>query len=403
MARTLTGRREEGIMRPASQTRPPRSREAHLLLRYVVPALLFLFGLAAIGGALFGRLRRRRVILGIVGLALWLATLFLLWQGPLPERVQAPAAAATSAPISVATDTATPLPPTPTPTPTPNLGRIAFHSERSGNLDIWVMNGDGSNQTQLTDAPDRDFEPAWSPDGRQIVFASGRDDPENAQLYIMNADGSDQRRLFPNVLPYDNLSPRWSPDGERIYYYSNRAIKFDVYVVNVDGTNEINLTNTPFNDYMPEPSPDGKKVAFVSDRDGNDEIYVMDADGSNVVRLTDSPGQDLRPHWSPDGSEILFVSERSGIPLVYIMPATGGEARQVGRIDQRVVSPAWAFNGKKILYSGEDGINWDIYIMDRDGRNLIRLTDAPGFDRFPAWTPYLLVGEENLSLLKRGR
>ena len=52
-----------------------------------------------------------------------------------------------------------------------------------------------------------------------------------------------------------------------------------------------------------------------------------------------------------------------------------------------MVSPAWAFNGQKILYSGEDGINWDIYIMDRDGRNLIRLTDAPGFDRFPVWTP----------------
>ena len=88
--------------------------------------------------------------------------------------------------------------------------------------------------------------------------------------------------------------------------------------------------------------------------------------GYDVVRLTNSPGQDLRPHWSPDGTEILFASERSGIPLVYIMPATGGEARQVGRIDQRVVSPAWAFNGQKIL---------------------IRLTDAPGFDRFPVWTP----------------
>ncbi|MCC7353149.1 MAG: hypothetical protein IT330_05265, partial [Anaerolineae bacterium] len=60
---------------------------------------------------------------------------------------------------------------------------------------------------------------------------------------------------------------------------------------------------------------------------------------------------------------------------------------QVGRIDQRVVSPAWALNGEKILYSGEDGINWDIYIMDRDGRNLTRLTNVPGFDRFPAWTP----------------
>jgi Tol biopolymer transport system component len=354
-------------------------KEDRSLFRLLAPALLFLGGLAAIGGALFGRLRRRRLILALLGLILWLAML-VLW----PRGVQQ-GAQVHGPPPPLAAETETPLPLS--PTPTPQRGRIAFHSERTGDLEIWTMNDDGSNPVQLTNSPGRDFEPAWSPDGRRIVFASGRDDPENSQLYIMNADGSDQHRLFGEVLPYDNWSPRWSRDGQRIYYQSNRDGNFEVYVVNVDGTGDTNLSRHPANDYMPDPSPDGTKVAFVSDRDGDDEIYVMNTDGSNVVRLTTSPGPDLRPRWSPDGAEILFASERSGIPLLYIMPAAGGEARQVGRIDQRVVSPAWAANGQKIIYSGEDGINWDIYIMDRDGRDITRLTDAPGFDRFPDWTP----------------
>lgn len=94
-------------------------------------------------------------------------------------------------------------------------GRIAFHSDRDGDLDIYSMNADGTDVQRLTDTPGRDFEPAWSLDGSTIVFSSDRDDPTNAQLYLMDADGSNQRPLMP-FSPADYvgaLVARWGVDS----------------------------------------------------------------------------------------------------------------------------------------------------------------------------------------------
>jgi Tol biopolymer transport system component len=113
----------------------------------------------------------------------------------------------------------------------PVYEKIAFATERDGNNEIYIMDTDGSNQTNITRNPGNDWDPAWSPDGTMIAFSSDRDG--NEEIYIMNADGSDQRRITRN---------------------SSR-------------------------DWQPAWSPDGEKIAFVSDRDGDDEIYIMNANG----------------------------------------------------------------------------------------------------------------------------
>src|SRR5437763_1434865 len=115
---------------------------------------------------------------------------------------------------------------------------------------------------------------SWSPDGKQIAFASAR--TGNFDIWVMNADGSDQRRLTTN--PTMDCWPAWSPDGKRIAFTSNRDGNYEIYVMNADGTGQRNLTAHPAQDNYATWSPDGKRIAFISTRDGGHDIYVMDVD-----------------------------------------------------------------------------------------------------------------------------
>ena len=382
------------------------------LTLYVLAAILFVLGLASIGGATFGRKRNQRLILAAAGIVLWIVTLILYSQA-------ANQTAATAAPTPTVQPPAMPTAEPPTATPEPAIaqaeatatlqpipdipGRLAFHSDRTGQLEIWTMNADGSDLRQLTESPERDLEPDWSPDGSTIVFSSGRDDPANVRLYLMDADGSNQRPLM-EFTPYDQLGASWSPDGEWILFYSNILEDglpwFEVYKVRPDGTDLTNVSNAPgTNNTRPDWSPDGSRIVFVSERDGYRQIYVMDADGGNQMRLTETAADDYRPRWSPDGTEILFESNRDGNSNLYVMDAPPLPA--IGPMEETVrlltfpgfndEAADWAVNGDMIVFSSDRGsaglTNWDIYIMNADGSNIFRLTQDENLDRFPAWTP----------------
>ena len=216
--------------------------------------------------------------------------------------------------------------------------KIAFHSDRDGNNEIYVMNVNGSNQTRLTNNPAVDEIPSWSPDGAKIAFMSNRDG--NYEIYVMNTDGSNQTRLTNN--PANDYFPNLSPDGNKILFGSTRDGNWELYVMNVDGSNVTRLTNNPADDVSGGNwSPDGSKIVFASFRDGNYEIYVMNTDGSNQTRLTNNPAGDQWPICSPDGSKIVFYSDRDG--------------------------------------------NFEIYVMNVDGSNQTILTNNPASDFYPSW------------------
>ena len=187
--------------------------------------------------------------------------------------------------------------------------KIAFTSDRDGNYEIYVMDADGSNQKRLTFNPGSDRYPAWSPDGKRIVFTTDRD--TNDEIYVIDMRKT-LKRLTRN-LSFD-ARPTWSPDGERIVYdssglYQNRY-PYDIYTMDTDGSNKINLTAYIDRNSDPAFSFDGGKIAFVKREKGSYHIYVMDADGKDQVKVTSYPAGNWDPAFSPDGKRIVFASDR---------------------------------------------------------------------------------------------
>ncbi len=264
-------------------------------------------------------------------------------------------------------------------------GLVTFHSDRGGNLDIWVMHDNGAELRQLTTDPERDIEPDWSPDGKQIAFVSGRDAPTDVQIYVMNADGSNQRPLLPFVAA-DHLSPRWSPDGKTVAFYTNRDNNFEVYVASATGDSVVNLSQNAADDMTPAWSPDGKQLAFSSDRDGTAHLYIMNADGTDVRQLTRGQFIDTRPDWSPDGARIVFMSNRLGPMGLWSVAVAGGEPVAISddvRVGNR--DPRWA--DEQMLVFSSDRVKglWAIYRMTAEGKDVHQLAFNASLDGSPAW------------------
>ncbi|HEC45091.1 MAG TPA: DUF5050 domain-containing protein, partial [Bacteroides sp.] len=259
---------------------------------------------------------------------------------------------------------------------------ILFVSYRDGNGEIYVMNPDGSNQTNLTNNSAPDQNPSWSPDGSKIFFASRRDG--NYEIYVMDADGSNPTRLTNNSLI--DWEPSLSPEGSKIVFSSFRDPDYEIFIMDPDGSNQTNLTNnSDSHDQGPSWSPDGSKISFTSRINYNYEIYVMDVNGSNVSRLTNNPAVDSVPSWSPDGSKIAFTSQRDIYYEIYVMNTDGSNQTRITNISADNYGPSWSPDGSQIAFHSTRDSNNEIYVMNADGSNQTRLTNNLANDFYPSW------------------
>lgn len=278
-----------------------------------------------------------------------------------------------------------------------NSGKIVY-ADNPGR--IQVINADGTGQTTLTGGGSiLDDGPVYSPDGSKIAFS--RMNGLKTEIYVMNADGTNVVQVTSgDVTPSSyNMNPSWSPDGTKFVFFSNRSGwgKTELWIANADGSGPIRLTTSVqlgsdgqgaiFSaDYDPAWSPDGAKIAFVSNRDGADfELYVMNADGGNPVRLTADGLDDRMPAWSPDSQRIAFnKSNGSGIHII------NRDGTTLVRVITFSAWPAWSPDGLRLAFVQNDpsnNNNGTVFIAKTDGSDKVKVTNNPDGARAPSWAP----------------
>jgi TolB protein len=184
----------------------------------------------------------------------------------------------------------------------PNGGLIAFASRRDGRSHIYVMRADGTHVRQVTHGKSDDDGPAWAPDQRRLAFSRDR------ELFTVAPAGGPVRSLT-RGLGGEAANPTWSPDGKLIAYDYRRPgfSSREIWVVGVDGSHPRLVTRLPAVSTLPSWSPDGRRIAFQSNlHGGHFEIYTIRRDGRGLRRETRSAIDTIDPAWSPNGKEIAF-------------------------------------------------------------------------------------------------
>ncbi len=271
--------------------------------------------------------------------------------------------------------------------------KLAFVSDRDGNREIYAldliwMDGytqwEGRNLTNITQTAGHDWTPKFSPTNEKIVFTTYFPATDNYDVFIMNADGSDKQNLTNS--PYYEKHPQFSPDGSFIIFQAWQKGKMEIFFSNLLDGNIINLTrNTASHDIIPQGnafSPDEQEIVFTSERDGNRNIYIMNTDGTNQIQLTDHSAADYEPVYSPDGLSIIFTSERDGNKEIYIMNNNGLNLKNLSNNPADDWNPRYYPDNHKIVFQSlRDGpTNWEIYMMNLDGKSQTNLTNHPRTD-----------------------
>lgn len=210
-------------------------------------------------------------------------------------------------------------------------------------------------------------------------------------IFFLGANAEDGLNLT-NLGTGKNEQPALSPDNTKIAFVSRRDnIRGEIYVMNINGSNVIRLTNNTSWDMHPTWSPDGTKLAFVSDRDGQRNIYIMSApDGSKVTRVTSNARNDDSPCWSPDGKEIVFSSElgsssQTPVPRLYKVKVDGSDQVLISKtVNEHEIEPSWS-SKNIIAYTRSDATSAQIYTMKPDGTQITKLTDGKG-GWHPCWS-----------------
>lgn len=339
----------------------------------------------------------------------------------------------------------------------PDGNKIAFISDRDGNPELFLVNTDGTNLRQLTNnllAPPVegyfwDIErPVWSPDGSVIAIGlsfcftchEGGHDYYYNKIYLISVhdgtatllaeyaarpvwtpDGSKilieypgnytvQNHIFRVLdassgaplhrLAVDRIAPVWSPDSTRLLYATSIVISdtynSELFVVDVDGSNFTNLTNSVAHESLPQWSPDGSKIAYTAFEGQNNELYTMNADGSHITNLTNSPASEFAGMWSPDGARLAYLSYYGSpdccIVSLHRMDADGSnQVELVASNVATVLQPTWSPDGSKILfakyYSEDDTIETNI--IDSNGNHIATLDRPRSYNYFASatWSP----------------
>ena len=236
----------------------------------------------------------------------------------------------------------------------------------------------------------RSNHPAFSPDGKPIIaFTTCKIGGTGCDLWLMNTDGSNQIQL--TTSESGELIPSWFPDMEQIAYVSNRTGHWTLWAINLNTKREKMLLDLTDNIEYARLSPDGKQIVFNFKRNGGViNVWTASLAGGEPQQLTFDKELMGFPAWSPDGKYIAFPMKRGDDMHVMIMPSEGGTPEQLTFDKGQSWVYDWSPDGDKILFAGfRDGI-WNIRWVSRSTKKQQQLTDYTklnSFVRYPAWSP----------------
>ena len=246
-----------------------------------------------------------------------------------------------------------------------------------------IMDSDGANHRFLTTGQATALTPRFSPDYSKILYLSYLNG--NPRIYVYDLATNNQRLITQSSNP--TFAPRWSPDGRWILYSMAIGGNTDIYKIASNGEGQpIKLTDSPGIDIGGSFSPDGTRIVFESDRSGSQQIYVMNVDGSNQQRISFFGGRAATPEWSPRGDQIAFTHIAGNLRIAVMSPG-GGPLRYLTDSWQDE-APTWSPNGRIIQFfrTTKGSGKAEIWQVDLTGRNERRLpTPVDGSD--PAWGP----------------
>ena len=264
---------------------------------------------------------------------------------------------------------------------------IYFSSNRTGHKEIWVMDPDGKNQRQITRFNSISTYPNVSPDGTKIAFTSWvKGQPA---IFIFSVDPVRDLRFY-NQTASVNQAGSFTPDGKQIVYASSagNGICCRIFIANLDGTGFRPISSPSAIEVEPKVNPKtGADIVFSSGRSGPQQIYRMNMDGADVERLTPGVGEASNPSWHPDGQHIAFAWTQgyaTGAFNIFTMNVATREYVQLTHGDGKNENPTWAPDGVHIVFAKTRGNSSQIYTMLANGTQIQQLTTV-GQNERPVW------------------
>lgn len=250
------------------------------------------------------------------------------------------------------------------PVISPDGRTLAFMSDRSGVWAVYTMTVGRSDLRRVSNHPNGEWYPDWSPDGRYLVYHREPVEHAQPQLFIYDVEERTEKQLTHGDA--ENHYGRWAPSGGYIVFPSTRDGESDLYRIDVSGQNERRILAQPGRQGDPALSPDGRFLAYTSEMpDGSTEIFVRAVDGNDRPRqLTHHGSVCYGIDWSPDGGRIAFNTDGDGDHEIHVLDLASETDTQLTHNSTPDHLPRWLPNGEELIFTSEEHKGERIYTMN---------------------------------------